>query len=1110
MTIYSSFSVLYQGEQRNRDLSVNTLSVAGLQVGAATTQILFDTTLLSANRTLTFPDANIDFRTMMTNVLADGYLWIGNSSNVATAVLPSGDVTISDAGVTAIGSGKVTSGMLAGSIADSKLSTITTANKVAGSAVQLASGGGLQNSSGLLVKVSDFAGSGLSDNGSNALKVNVDNSTLSIVTNTLQVNSIANAQIGSGAAIAYNKLAALTASLALVSDSSGYVTTSATTTTELGYVHGVTSNIQTQLNGKAALVGADFTGVVDMGTHKITSLATGTNPNDAVNLAQMQLAVSTGNTFKEAILSAVQLSSSQGILPAAVIDIVTNPVIGDTIILKSAASTETWTFAATRTGAFTVAIGGTVLVTMENLSAAIALDSSGETGYFDSSLLVLNNVGEVLVMDKTTTTLPSTTRIYGVWGTQASCRIVPFNGATQYTIAAASVTLPAVDPGTTQFGFGRTVVDLTDGEVHAALDNNSQWAWNGSLVAWVQISGAGSVANATSGIGGGIKGISTFDSSKGLTVASGVVSVETDASTIGFNLSGQLEVLTGGISATQIANNAVGTTQLGNIVSSGLAGSNGSAISVQANGTSIAVGGSGVSVNYDNTTIGLISSHLAVLNASIDENKLTTSVAGDGLLGGNGTKLHVVADTTGGLNLATAINISSNGVAVKVDGTSIGANISSQLEVIPGGVDHSQLYNLNSSSYTHLSSTNAGLLTGGANTTLHYHSSDRNRANATGTQLAATISDFASAVETDVAALFAAGTDTGISITHSSGLFNATVLTDGATVGINGSNKVYVLSSGITATQLASSCFSDGLVGGAGTFVKVQAAANKAISVGAAGVAVNYDNSTVGINLSNQLYIPNGGVTATQINSSALSSGLQGGSGTAISVEADSTTSNANIAKSINVSSNGVAVKVDGSTIAGNASNQLGVPNAGITETQIASSSLLSTGGLQGGSSTKLSVKLADTTLSTTSNGIGVNSAPAVTIPFVTAVTLSANHTYALRMSVAGETAGSLYLADNNAASTTNYYVLGTYATGSSSVSPGSTINIVMAGVVACASDTNFSTIGIPVFLGSSGALTTTAPSSTSTAVVRLGIVSATGSGTSSFVMTGAQVVGIN
>lgn len=46
--------------------------------------------------------------------------------------------------------------------------------------------------------------------------------------------------------------AALTASRALASDASGFVTPVSTTSTELGYVNGVTSAIQTQLDAKVA------------------------------------------------------------------------------------------------------------------------------------------------------------------------------------------------------------------------------------------------------------------------------------------------------------------------------------------------------------------------------------------------------------------------------------------------------------------------------------------------------------------------------------------------------------------------------------------------------------------------------------------------------------------------------------------------------------------------------------------------------------------------------------------------------------------------------------------------------------------------------------------
>jgi hypothetical protein len=62
--------------------------------------------------------------------------------------------------------------------------------------------------------------------------------------------SIVNADIGASAAIARTKLAALSASLAMVTNVSGFETTSAVTSTELGFVSGVTSAIQTQLNSK--------------------------------------------------------------------------------------------------------------------------------------------------------------------------------------------------------------------------------------------------------------------------------------------------------------------------------------------------------------------------------------------------------------------------------------------------------------------------------------------------------------------------------------------------------------------------------------------------------------------------------------------------------------------------------------------------------------------------------------------------------------------------------------------------------------------------------------------------------------------------------------------
>lgn len=59
---------------------------------------------------------------------------------------------------------------------------------------------------------------------------------------------IENANVAASAAIAFSKMEALTADRALITDGSGFVSASAVTATELGYLDGVTSAIQTQLD----------------------------------------------------------------------------------------------------------------------------------------------------------------------------------------------------------------------------------------------------------------------------------------------------------------------------------------------------------------------------------------------------------------------------------------------------------------------------------------------------------------------------------------------------------------------------------------------------------------------------------------------------------------------------------------------------------------------------------------------------------------------------------------------------------------------------------------------------------------------------------------------
>ena len=66
------------------------------------------------------------------------------------------------------------------------------------------------------------------------------------------ITNIVDADIKASAAIAFSKMANLTTSRALVSDGSGDVSAATTTSTEIGYVNGVTSAIQTQINTKTS------------------------------------------------------------------------------------------------------------------------------------------------------------------------------------------------------------------------------------------------------------------------------------------------------------------------------------------------------------------------------------------------------------------------------------------------------------------------------------------------------------------------------------------------------------------------------------------------------------------------------------------------------------------------------------------------------------------------------------------------------------------------------------------------------------------------------------------------------------------------------------------
>lgn len=95
---------------------------------------------------------------------------------------------------------------------------------------------------------------------------------------TADVNllSLTNSHISASAAITLSKLAALTATRAVITDGSGFMTTSPVTATELSFSSGVTSALQTQLDNKQPL-DSDLTAVAGLTTTGLmTRTGTGT------------------------------------------------------------------------------------------------------------------------------------------------------------------------------------------------------------------------------------------------------------------------------------------------------------------------------------------------------------------------------------------------------------------------------------------------------------------------------------------------------------------------------------------------------------------------------------------------------------------------------------------------------------------------------------------------------------------------------------------------------------------------------------------------------------------------------------------------------------------
>ena len=283
---------------------------------------------------------------------------------------------------------------------------------------------------------------------------------------------IVDADVNSSAALAFSKMANLTTARALVSDGSGDVSVSAVTATEVGYLDGVSSAIQTQMDTKAPLAGGTFTGNVTLdgantnilgGTLLITSntkfhtggvtfkgQALDDRFSNTAQLANTNSAISNLNTNLLATNTAIRLVDSQRLAN-------TNSYIGAVVTSLNQRLGETATVALTgdvtasatafssNTVSITTAIGSGVIVNAD-VSGSAALAFSKMANLTASRALVSDGSGDVSASAVTSTEVGYLDGVSSAIQTQMDTKLASANvdvtaGASSITTAVSSVDL---------------------------------------------------------------------------------------------------------------------------------------------------------------------------------------------------------------------------------------------------------------------------------------------------------------------------------------------------------------------------------------------------------------------------------------------------------------------------------------------------------------------------------------------------------------------------------------------------------------------------------------------------------------------------------------------
>lgn len=285
----------------------------------------------------------------------------------------------------------------------------------------------------------------------------------------------------------------LTAGKALISDANKNVSSSFVSSTELGYVSGVTSAIQTQLNAKQATITGGATTIATTNLTVSRALV-----SDGTGKVATATTTSTELGYVNGVTSAIQtqLNAKQATITGAATSVVTNNLSASVAVVSDASgklssssvtSTELGYVSGVTSDIQTqinskqaTIVGGASTITSANLTGSRALSSDA--------------TGKVVVATTTSTELGYVSGVTSAIQTQLNAKQATINGGAS-TIASTNLTI------------SRALVSDTSGKVAVSTTTTTELGYVGGVTSAIQTQLDGKQATIT----GGASSIATAD-----------------------------------------------------------------------------------------------------------------------------------------------------------------------------------------------------------------------------------------------------------------------------------------------------------------------------------------------------------------------------------------------------------------------------------------------------------------------------------------------------------------------------------------------------------------------------------------------------------------------